>query len=120
MKTLIRIAIRKSLKELDEAYKIYIRRDNIDVAALKIWNASLEIEYAMFILRFILKIEKSNAPNKYMSINPDIKDAIDKSCDLLRTADKFIEKGNLSLALNEIYIARKYLIDLQEKLEKNT
>lgn len=114
MNSTIKTSIQQSLKELDEAFNAIMQGD-INQAALRVWHASLEVEYALFVLKRQLKIEDRIVCKQDKLDNVGIKECIVRIRELLQTASKFLDEGNLNLVLENVYAARIGLISFQEK-----
>mgnify|MGYP000229831743 CR=1 FL=1 len=111
--------VQKALKDLESALDAYFKK-RIDEAKLKVWKASSEIEYLLFLLEFSHNLKNPVSDDTLNNQNEelDMAESIVKAQELLQDALKFCEEKNLKKAHEKIWVARGYLIILQERIER--
>jgi len=85
-----------------------------------LWNAAAELEYALFL--FSITFQNESDKSKWKA-NPDLKkietgSVLVEAENLLKEAEKSIANKNLQNAYRIVYIARHYLLKVQENLAK--
>jgi hypothetical protein len=111
--------IQKAVNELELALDAYVKNE-VEEAGLKVWNASAETEYALFILEVMsdskLEIDIEDVSKKD---ELDPKEYVVKAQDHLRSALEDCQPGkNIDKVHGKIRAAREFLIRLQENLER--
>ena len=105
-------SVQKAVRELELGLEAYLKK-NPREAELRVWNASSEAEYALFLLEVEegLSFQEGDSPkNKVEGKNPV--ELVVKAQNLLKEA---LEAGENSRNLFEkLWEARKSLITLQE------
>jgi hypothetical protein len=111
-------AVETAANHLEEALNAYSQRD-LERAKLKVWEASSEVEYALFLLE-LDHAETEELKNE----NPSKKEVEFKGCilkvqDLLKSTLKDFQSKKPGDLLRTLWLARAPLIALQEKIEKD-
>jgi hypothetical protein len=88
--------------------------------ANSIWHLTAELEYMLFLLSITMQSEIETAKWKP---NPELKSMETETIlanvrSLLSDAEKFLAKENLHEAYKSAYIARNYMLKIQESLAK--
>jgi len=110
--------IHKALKEIDESLSLFFKKD-VENAKLKVWNASSEVEYLLFMLKIFMenKILNNNIENQKEK-NLTMVEYIVKAQELLQKALEGCREKNLEKVYRKVFEARSYLTALQEKIER--
>jgi len=110
--------IHKALKEIDESLSSFFKKD-VENAKLKVWNASSEVEYLLFMLKIFMenKILNNNIENQKEK-NLTMVEYIVKAQELLQKALEGCREKNLEKVYRKVFEARSYLTALQEKIER--
>ena len=110
--------IHKALKEIDESLSLFFKKD-FENAKLKVWNASSEVEYLLFMLKIFMenKILNNNIENQKEK-NLTMVEYIVKAQELLQKALEGCREKNLEKVYRKVFEARSYLTALQEKIER--
>jgi len=112
--------IRRAVDELELALDAYVR-NKVEEASLRVWNASAEAEYVLFILEIVfdLGIEKEAEVSSKKKKDFDPKSYVIRAQDFLKGALEECQPGeNMLKAYEKISTAREFLITLQEKQER--
>jgi len=86
-----------------------------------LWDAAAELEYALFLFSMTSQSEADTSKRKP---NPDLKKIetgsilVEEAENLLKEAEKSIANKELQNAYRSAYIARHYLLKVQENLAK--
>lgn len=112
----IKLCVLKALKELEDALDSYVK-NNIKAAKFKVWKASSELEYALFIFEVLWEFSNNTqvVPRK-VGKKRDITEYIVKPQEFLQKALTFLEKEKIDKAYENILTCREILIEFQEKV----
>jgi len=119
LKEKITKAVQSAMKYLEDSRKS-ITQNNEDELMKHVWKASAELEYALFLFSVLQQNEdqrhswKVNLESKQLEVTP----VITSTQELLRETKTSFENGNLLEAHKKTWIARGYLLKVQEFLEK--
>jgi len=111
--------IHKALKEIDESLSLFFKKD-VENAKLKVWNASSEVEYLLFMLKIFMEnkiLNNKNVENQKEK-NLTMVEYIVKAQELLQKALEGCREKNLEKVYRKVFEARSYLTALQEKIER--
>lgn len=110
-------SIKKALEELEQALEVYTQKD-LEEVSRRIWVASSEAEYALFLLGISLGSEFPNSLKAKASQGRGVEPQghMVKAQELLRSAlESYGSEGDLRKLYKAVWEARGYLIELQEK-----
>jgi len=111
-------AVKTALTHIEEAVTAYSQED-LEKAKMKVWDASSEVEYALFLLELnhteTEGTEKKESPKKEV----DFQTYILKAQELLKTLLRDSQFKKLEELLPTLREARRSLIALQERIERN-
>ena len=110
-------AVLSAMKYLENS-KNLITENNQDALANHVWKASAELEYALFLFSILRKNEDHSWKVDLKSKKLEIAPAIASTEGLLENARTGFENGNFLEAHKKIWIARGYLLKVQNVLEK--
>jgi len=110
-------AITSAMGYLEDSMKIVSRMD--DVSSL-IWRAAADLEYALFLFSVMNQDESESSSWKLglHSKEVEIESVLKSAMDLLQKAESSIKTGELRDAHKKTWMARGYLLRLQEFFEK--
>ncbi len=111
-------AIRSAINHLKSSMKALGNRDKNEVAG-SIWQAAAELEYVNFFFSLMEDESEShswklNLPSKQVEIGSLIMSAQD----LLKKTEGILDVGGLHEVYKKTWMARGYLLKVQEVLEK--
>ncbi len=111
-------AVKSSIDHLENSMKALVNRDENRVAN-SVWRAAAELEYANFLFSIIQDESQSrswklDSRSKQVEIEPLLVSARD----LLREAENGLDVSELHEAYKKTWMARGYLLKVQEILEK--
>ncbi len=111
-------AIKSSINHLENSMKALVNRDENGVAG-SVWRAAAELEYANFLFSIIQNESQSNSwkldpRSKQVEIGALLVSAQDR----LREAGNGLDMSELNEAYKQTWMARGYLLKVQEILEK--
>ena len=112
-------AVLSAMKHLENSRKS-ITENNENVLANHVWKASAEVEYALFLFSILQQNEHQNHSWKVdlKSKQLEVAPVIMSTQELLKKAKISFENGDLLEAHKKIWIARGYLLKVQNFLEK--
>ena len=110
-------AVLSAMKHLGNS-KTLIAENSQDALANQIWKASAELEYALFLFSILRKNEDHSWKVDLKSKKLEIAPAIASTEELLEKAKINFENGNFLEAYKKMWIARGYLLKVQNVLEK--
>lgn len=114
----------KILKALEKAneylekFMFALNNKNENLFSDIFWHVAAELEYALFIFSITIQDENSLTNVK---LNPKKVDAVPNLSEvqsLLNKAERFMVDGKLLEAYKNVYVARNYLLKIQEGLAK--
>mgnify|MGYP001147723557 CR=1 FL=1 len=103
-----------------ENSKRSIAEKNEDTLVSHVWKASAELEYALFLFSIVQQNDnqrhswKVDLESKQLEVGP----VITSTYELLREAKTSFENGDLLEAHKKMWLARGYLLKVQEFFEK--
>lgn len=111
-------AIKSSINHLESSMQALVNRDENGVAG-SVWRAAAELEYTNFLFSIIQGESESRSwkldpRSKQVEIGPLLVSAQD----LLREAENGLDVSELHEAYKKTWMARGYLLKIQEILEK--
>lgn len=112
-------AVLSAMKQLENTRKS-ITENNENLLANHVWKASAEVEYTLFLFSIIRQNEhqshswKIDLKSKQLEVAP----VITSTQELLQKAKVSFENGDLLEAHKKIWMARGYLLKVQNVLEK--
>jgi hypothetical protein len=116
----IAVLVKRAVDKLELALDAYVKK-NMDEAKLKVWEASVEAEYALFLLEQVNEFEfsKTVKSDDRASGDVDFGAYIVKAQDLFKEAlEDYKKEKNSEAAHHKVWLGRGFLIILQEKIEK--
>jgi len=108
-----------AMKHLEDSRKS-ITEKNENLLSNHVWKASAELEYALFLFS-ILQQEEHQSGSWRIDLESkqlEVASVITSTQELLSKAKTSFENGDLIEAHRNIWIARGYLLKVQEFLEK--
>lgn len=112
-------AILSAKRYLENSQKS-IAENNQDTLANYVWKASAELEYALFLFTVLLQDEdrphswKVNLKSRELELAP----VITSTQELVANAQTHFQDGDLQEAQKTVWLARGYLLEVQNFLEK--
>lgn len=112
-------AILSAKRYLENSQKS-IAENNQDALANYVWKASAELEYALFLFTVLLQDEdrthswKVNLKSRELELAP----VITSTQELVANAQTHFQDGDLQEAQKTVWLARGYLLEVQNFLEK--
>jgi len=112
-------ALLSAMKHLEDSKKS-ITENNENKLSNHVWRASAELEYALFLFSILRQNEHQSHPWKaeLESKQLEAPPVIASTQELLQKAKVSFESGDLLEAHKNTWIARGYLMKVQEVLEK--
>ena len=112
-------AIVSARGHLEDSMKVVSKGSDEDVSGI-VWRAAADLEYALFLFSIIHQGESGSSSWKLglRSKDVEVDSVLASTRDLLEEAESKIEAGELREAHQEIWMARGYLLRLQEFFEK--
>lgn len=112
-------AITSATGYLEDSIKFVSRSDDKDVSDL-VWRAAAELEYALFLFSITHQDESEGSSWKLglHSKEVEVESILASTRDLLEDAESKIKDGGLREAHKKTWMARGYLLRLQEFFEK--
>ena len=111
-------AVETATNHLKEALNAYSQRD-LERAKLKVWEASSEVEYALFLLELDQTETEALEDEKPFKKGIEFEVGVLKAQERLKTALKDFQSKKPGDLLRTLWLARAPLIALQEKIEKD-
>ncbi|MDH5787981.1 MAG: hypothetical protein OEZ40_06810 [Candidatus Bathyarchaeota archaeon] len=114
----ILVALKSANDNLENSMLALSERDKVTFAD-SIWHSAAEVEYALFLFSMILQ-DKSTLP-KWKSgsdLETETGPVLLETQNLLKDAEKCVANERLLDAYKSAYIARHYLLKLQEDIAK--
>jgi len=111
-------AIKSAINHLESSLKALMNKDENEVAG-SVWQAAAELEYANFF--FSLMQDESGSHSwklKLRSKQVEMEPLLVSAQDLLKEAEGDLDVGELLGAYKKTWVARGYLLKVQEVLEK--
>jgi len=112
-------AVQSAIRYLENSRKS-ITENNENALVNHVWKASAELEYALFLFSILQQNEnqrylwKVDLESKQLEVAP----VITSTHELLREAKTSFENGDLLEAHKKMWLARGYLLKVQEFFEK--
>ena len=112
-------AIVSARGHLEDSMKVVSKGSDEDVSGI-VWRAAADLEYALFLFSIMHQGESGSSSWKLglRSKDVEVDSVLASTRDLLEEAESKIEAGELREAHQEIWMARGYLLRLQEFFEK--
>ena len=112
-------AITSAMGYLEDSMKAVSKRNDEDVSSL-VWEAAADLEYALFLSSIMHQDESESSSWKLglPSKEVEIDSILASTRDLLEEAKSKIKAGELREAHKKTWMARGYLLRLQEFFEK--
>ena len=118
LETKITKAVLSAIKHLENSRRS-ITEDNENLLANQVWKASAEVEYALFLFSILRQNEQSHSWKVDLkSKELEVAAVITSTQELLQKAKTSFENGDLLDAHKKIWMARGYLLKVQNILEK--
>jgi len=110
----------QSAHEYLENSRKSITENNENALVDQVWKASAELEYALFLFSVLRQEDHQTHPWKVdlESKQIEVAPTITSTQELLREAKTSFEKGDLPEAHKNVWVARGYLLKVQEFFEK--
>ncbi|RLI31949.1 hypothetical protein DRO51_02875 [Candidatus Bathyarchaeota archaeon] len=114
----VKLHISNALRELEDALDSYVK-GNPKRMRFKIWKASSEVEYALFIFEVLGEFSNNtqSLPKKSEK-KRDIAEYIVKPQEFLQKALTFLREEKIDEAYKNILAGRELLMEFQEKVER--
>lgn len=116
----IESALSAALRHLEDVMAALSNNDE-HAFSDSLWSASVETEYAVFLLSLKLENKAKDASWKHSSSTKQLtkfKPALNTALKLLRNAKTGLERGRIKKSHEEAWTARNLLLKAQELLEK--
>jgi len=112
-------AVQTAQEHLENSKKS-ITENNENALVSHVWKASAELEYALFLFSILRRSENQSHPWKIdlESKQLEVAPVITSTQELLREAKTSFENGDLLEAHKKTWIARGYLLKVQEFFDK--
>ncbi len=110
-------AISSAINRLEDSTKALVEKDERGMMD-SVWEASAELEYALFLFSLIHQEEaersswKLDSPSKQVEVGPTLVSAQD----LLKEAKSYIDIGDLGKAHKKTWMARGHLLKAWKRL----
>lgn len=119
LKEKITKAVQTAQEHLEDSKKS-ITENNENALVGHVWEASAELEYALFLFSVLRQSENQSHPWKVdlESKQLEVASVIISTQELLREANTSFENGDLLEAHKKTWIARGYLLKVQEFFER--
>ena len=118
LETKITKAVLSAIKHLENSRRS-VTEDNENLLANQVWKASAEVEYALFLFSILRQNEQSHSWKVDLkSKELEVAAVITSTQELLQKAKTSFENGDLLEAHKKIWMARGYLLKVQNILEK--
>ncbi|MFQ5758901.1 MAG: hypothetical protein ACE5IF_04420 [Candidatus Bathyarchaeia archaeon] len=112
-------AIKSAMGYLEDSMKVVSKGNDEDVSGL-VWRAAADLEYALFLFSIMHQDESESSSWKLglHSKDVEIDSALASTRDLLKEATSIMKAGEIREAHKKTWMARGYLLRLQEFFEK--
>ena len=112
-------AITSARSHLEDSMKVVSKGNGEDVSSI-VWRAAADLEYALFLFSIMREDESRSSSWKLglRSKDVEVDSVLASTRDLLEEAESKIEAGELREAHQKTWMARGYLLKLQEFFEK--
>lgn len=112
-------AITSAMGYLEDSMKVVSKGNDEDVSGL-VWRAAADLEYALFLFSIMHQDESESSSWKLglHSKDVEIDSALASTRDLLKEATSIMKAGEIREAHKKTWMARGYLLRLQEFFEK--
>ena len=118
LETKITKAVLSAIKHLENSRRS-VTEDNENLLANQVWKASAEVEYALFLFSILRQNEQSHSWKVDLKSKEfEVAAVITSTQELLQKAKTSFENGDLLEAHKKIWMARGYLLKVQNILEK--
>jgi len=118
LETKITKAVLSAIKHLENSRRS-ITENNENLLANNVWKASAEVEYALFLFSILRQNEQSHSWKVDLKSKEfEVAAVITSTQELLQKAKTSFENGDLLEAHKKIWMARGYLLKVQNILEK--
>jgi len=110
-------AISSAMVYLEDSMKAVSEMDDLSIL---VWRAAAELEYALFLFSIIHQGESESSSWKLglHSKEVEIESILKSARDMLQKAESSMKTGELREAYRKTWMARGYLLRLQEFFEK--
>ena len=112
-------AVASAMGYLKDSVKLMSKGNDEDVSDL-VWRAAADLEYALFLFSIMNQNGSQSSSWKLglSSKEVEVESILASARDLLEEGESKIEAGELREAHKEVWMARGYLLKLQEFFEK--
>jgi len=118
LETKITKAVLSAIKHLENSRRS-VTEDNENLLANQVWKASAEVEYALFLFSILRQNEQSHSWKVDLKSKEfKVAAVITSTQELFQKAKTSFENGDLLEAHKKIWMARGYLLKVQNILEK--
>jgi len=118
LETKITKAVLSAIKHLENSRRS-VTEDNENLLANQVWKASAEVEYALFLFSILRQNEQSHSWKVDLKSKEfEVAAVITSTQELFQKAKTSFENGDLLEAHKKIWMARGYLLKVQNILEK--
>ena len=108
-------AVTSALSNLEQSLQAFLKNDKEELFRY-VWRAAADSEYALFLFFIMCKepLEKSSWNSSFSTKKIELEPSLKHAQDNLKEAKKDIEANDLSNAHKKTWVARSYLLKVQD------